>query len=204
MRGVEKGPEIIERAELRIYVKIIGNVVAVVAHRRRIKRQQPDRRDAEFLQIIQLLHEPAKVAHTVAITVAKWFNVQFVGDGVLEPKRIDGCIGIPLCHGLTLPHGTYSAIDRFCSFETDASVQLNTPDYRISVRSLLLTAVFITHGTLGTNFFYRTQTKETRPNGTFAGGRAHDRTATRTRSAKRLRIDEGHPGRRRGCVISTL
>src|SRR6476660_4652463 len=28
MRGVEKGPEIIERAEIRIYVKIIGNVVA--------------------------------------------------------------------------------------------------------------------------------------------------------------------------------
>ncbi len=102
MRGVEKRSEIIERAEIRIYVKIIGNVVAVVAHRRRIKRQQPDRRDAKFLQIIQLLHEPAKVAHAVAITVAKCFNVQLVDDGVLEPKRIDGCIGIPLCHGLTL------------------------------------------------------------------------------------------------------
>ena len=102
MRGVEKGPEIIERAEIRIYVKIIGNVVAVVAHRRRIKRQQPDRRDAKFLQIIQLPHEPAKIAHAVAIAVAKCFNVQLVDDGVLEPKRIDGCIGIPLCHGLTL------------------------------------------------------------------------------------------------------
>ena len=113
MRGVEKRSEIIERAEIRIYVKIIGNVVAVVAHRRRIKRQQPDRRDAKFLQIIQLLHEPAKVAHAVAITVAKCFNVQLIDDGVLEPKRIDGCIGIPLCHGLTLTHGTRSAIDRF-------------------------------------------------------------------------------------------
>jgi hypothetical protein len=28
--------------------------------------------------------------------------VQLVDDGVLEPKRIDGRIGIPLCHGLTL------------------------------------------------------------------------------------------------------
>ena len=75
MRGVEKRSEIVERAEIRIYVKIIGNVVAVVAHRRRIKRQQPDRRDAKFVQIIQLLHEPAKVAHAVAITVAKCLNV---------------------------------------------------------------------------------------------------------------------------------
>src|SRR6476660_5326240 len=54
MRGVEKRSEVIERAEIRIYVKIIGNVVAVIAHRRWIERQQPDRRDAEFLQIIQL------------------------------------------------------------------------------------------------------------------------------------------------------
>jgi hypothetical protein len=28
--------------------------------------------------------------------------VQLVDDGVPVPKRIDGCIGIPLSHGLTL------------------------------------------------------------------------------------------------------
>src|SRR5437773_837140 len=39
MRDVEKRTEIIERAEIRIYVKIIGNVVAVVAHRRWIEGQ---------------------------------------------------------------------------------------------------------------------------------------------------------------------
>ena len=98
VRRVEKRAEIIERAEIRIYVKIIGNVVAVVAHRRRIKRQQPDRRDAEFLQIIQLLHEPAEIAHAVAIAVAKSFNVQLVNDGVLVPKRIDRRVGNSLCH----------------------------------------------------------------------------------------------------------
>src|SRR5439155_24202895 len=32
MGGVEKRAEIIERAEIRIYVKVIGNFVAVVAH----------------------------------------------------------------------------------------------------------------------------------------------------------------------------
>jgi len=75
MRGVEKRPEIVECAEIWIYIKIIGNVVAVIAHRRRIKRQQPDRRDAKFLEIVQLLHEPAEVAHSVAITVAERLNV---------------------------------------------------------------------------------------------------------------------------------
>jgi hypothetical protein len=39
VRGIEKRSEIVERAEIRIYIKIIGNVVTVVAHRRGIERQ---------------------------------------------------------------------------------------------------------------------------------------------------------------------
>jgi hypothetical protein len=43
-------------------------------------------------------------------------------------------------------------------------------------------AVFITDGTFETNFFHETETKETRPNTHVAGGTAHHRPATRTRS----------------------
>ena len=102
MSGVQERAEIIERAEIRIYVKIIGNVVAVVAHRRWIEGQQPDCRDAEFLQIIQLLHEPAKIAHAVAIAVAKSLDVQLVDDGVLVPKWIHTCLRFPLHHVFNL------------------------------------------------------------------------------------------------------
>src|SRR5215471_15931856 len=102
MRRVQKGAEIVERAESWIDVEVIGNVVAVVSQRGWIERQQPQSSHAEFLQIIQLLHETAKVAHAVAIAVAKRLNVQLVDDGVFVPKRIDRCIGIPLCHASTL------------------------------------------------------------------------------------------------------
>ena len=40
--GVKKRAEIIERAEIRINIEIISDVVAVVAQRRRIERQHPD------------------------------------------------------------------------------------------------------------------------------------------------------------------
>src|ERR1700746_972066 len=60
MCGVEQRSKIVERAEIRIYVKIIGNVVAVVAHRGWIERQQPDRRHTEVPQKIQLLNEAGK------------------------------------------------------------------------------------------------------------------------------------------------
>src|SRR5215471_784267 len=48
MRGVQKRSEILERAENRIDVQVIGNVVAVVSQRGWIERQQPDRGDAEL------------------------------------------------------------------------------------------------------------------------------------------------------------
>src|SRR5262249_44147069 len=43
MRGVQKRSEILERAENRIDVEVIGNVVAVVSQWGWIERQQPDR-----------------------------------------------------------------------------------------------------------------------------------------------------------------
>ena len=76
MRRVKKRPEIIERAEIWIDVEIIGDVVSVIAQRRRIKRQQPDGGDAELLEIIQLLDQSAKVAHPVAVAVVKSLDVQ--------------------------------------------------------------------------------------------------------------------------------
>src|SRR5262249_37322232 len=132
MRGVQKRSEILERAENRIDVEVIGNVVAVVSQWGWIERQQPDRGDAEFLQIIQLFHETAKVAHAVAIAVAKGFDVQLVDDGVLVPKRIDRCIDIPLCHGSTLdtPNVTRNHAILYCWKALDGRAG---PAYRLSI-----------------------------------------------------------------------
>ena len=100
MRGVQERAEIIERAEIRIDVAIIGDVVAVIALGRRIERQQPDGGDPQLLKIVQLSHQTAEVTHPIAVAVAKSLDVQLVDDGVLVPKRIDRCIIRLLCHAI--------------------------------------------------------------------------------------------------------
>ena len=47
----------------------VGDVVAAVAQRRGVERQQPDAVDAEPLQVVELLDQPAEVARAVAVAV---------------------------------------------------------------------------------------------------------------------------------------
>ena len=54
VRGVEEGLEIVQRSVRRIDVDVVGDVVAVVAQRRRKEGQQPEAGDAEVLQIVEL------------------------------------------------------------------------------------------------------------------------------------------------------
>src|SRR5437870_12364793 len=89
MGRIKKGAKIIKGAEVRIDVEIIGDVVAVITQRRRIKRKKPDGRDAKLLEIIQFLDQATEIAHSIAVTVAKRLDVQLVDDRVLVPKRID-------------------------------------------------------------------------------------------------------------------
>ena len=44
----------LERAVGRVDLGVVGDVVAVVAQRRGIERQQPERGDAEVLQVVEL------------------------------------------------------------------------------------------------------------------------------------------------------
>src|SRR5262245_55553553 len=71
-------------------VCVIRDVVSVVTERRGIKWQKPDGRDAQVLQVFQLLRESAEVAVAVSDRVAKSPNVDLVNDGVLVPQGIAG------------------------------------------------------------------------------------------------------------------
>ena len=65
-------------------VRVIGDVVAVVAQRRRKKRKQPQAGDAEVLQIIELLNQARKIADAVVIAVGEGADVQLIDDRVLD------------------------------------------------------------------------------------------------------------------------
>ena len=88
VRRGQKSLEVVQRAVARMNGGVIRDVVAVIAQRRRIKRQQPDGVGAQLLKIIEALRQPDKITDTVAIAVAKSAHVQLVNDRVFVPQVV--------------------------------------------------------------------------------------------------------------------
>ncbi len=87
---LDEALEVLHRAEIGIDVAIITDVVAVVAAGRGIERQQPQRGDAELLQIAEFFRQPGEVADAVIVAVGKRLDMQLVDDRVLVPELIRG------------------------------------------------------------------------------------------------------------------
>ena len=66
----------------------VRDVVAAVAQRARVERQQPDAVDADLLQVVELVGEPAEVAGAVVVAVVEAAQVDLVEDRRLEPLRL--------------------------------------------------------------------------------------------------------------------
>jgi hypothetical protein len=64
-------------------VVVVGDVVAVIASRRGVERQQPDGVDAEVLDVVEPLGKAAKVADAVLIAVVEGTDVDLVDDRIL-------------------------------------------------------------------------------------------------------------------------
>ena len=69
MDGCDESVEVAQRAEHRIDVDVVGDIVAEVGHRRGIDRRQPDRVDAEAGKVVEPLLDPAQVADAVTVRV---------------------------------------------------------------------------------------------------------------------------------------
>ena len=85
---LDEALEILHRPEIGIDVAIVGDVIAVVAAGRGIERQQPQRGDAEVLQIAELLGQPGEIADAVIVAVGKGLDVELIDDGILVPKLV--------------------------------------------------------------------------------------------------------------------
>jgi hypothetical protein len=88
MRLAKHHAKVIQCAELRVDILIIGDVVAVVLQRRRIKGHQPDGVDAQITNVIELRGEPLEVADAVVVGIEERFDVHLVDDGVFVPKWV--------------------------------------------------------------------------------------------------------------------
>ena len=68
--------------------QVVRGVVAVVLQGRGIERQQPDRGDAEVLEVVELAREAGEVPDAVRVRVGERTDVQLVEDRVLVPEGI--------------------------------------------------------------------------------------------------------------------
>src|SRR5690606_29450050 len=104
--------EVLECPVARVDLGVRSDVVAVVAQRRRVERQEPDRGDTELLQVIELRSQAAEITDPVAVGVRERADVQLVDDGVLEPQRVrgDGACTFFFAYGHALfsAHAKYS------------------------------------------------------------------------------------------------
>ena len=88
VRLVDEVAEVVDRPVVGVDVVEVGDVVAAVAQRRRVERQQPHAVDAEPLQVVELVGEPAEVAGPVVVPVEERAQVDLVEDSRLEPQRL--------------------------------------------------------------------------------------------------------------------
>ncbi len=81
--------EIAERAVAGIDAVIVGDVVAVIAARRGLERHQPDRGDAEPVQIVEPAQQALEIADAVAVGVHIGADGEAIDHAVLVPEIVD-------------------------------------------------------------------------------------------------------------------
>ena len=86
MGRLHKQPKVGKSAVVRMYAAVVRNIIAIIAQGRRIERQQPQRRHAEILEVVEFLEESFKIANAVAIAIVKGPHMEFVNDRILIPQ----------------------------------------------------------------------------------------------------------------------
>ena len=82
----EQRVEVGERAEQGIDGAVVGDVVAIVLHRRLAERRDPDRVHAQLLDIFQPARDARQVADAVAVRVLEAARIDLVDDRTLPPQ----------------------------------------------------------------------------------------------------------------------
>ena len=88
VRLLDERLEVVDVPVVGMDAEEVGDVVAAVAERRLVHRQEPDAVDAEPLQVVELLDQPAEVAGAVVVAVVEAADVDLVEDRRLEPQRV--------------------------------------------------------------------------------------------------------------------
>ena len=118
VRLLDELAEVVHRPVVGVEGEEVRDVVAAVAQRRLVHRQQPEAVDAEPLEVVELVDQAAEVARAVVVPVEEPADVDLVEDGPLEPQRIPlepllrhGCSGHVRCQAPDVSRWTWPAAD---------------------------------------------------------------------------------------------
>ena len=81
--------EVAARPVARVHAVEVADIVAVVPVRRRMERGEPDRIDAEVLEVLEPPNEPLEVADAVAARVEERLHLEAIDHRVLVPAVFD-------------------------------------------------------------------------------------------------------------------
>ena len=85
---VQEAAEIVQGPVGRVHGAVVGDVVAVVLERRGVEGQDPQGRDPEVGQVLELLGKPHEIADAVAVGIVEALDVGLVDDRFLVPERL--------------------------------------------------------------------------------------------------------------------
>lgn len=85
VQACDERVEVGQRAEDRVDVAVVGDVVAVVVLRGAVDGAEPDDVDSQGVEVVQALGDPGDVPDAVAIGVLEGPGVDLVDDGVAPP-----------------------------------------------------------------------------------------------------------------------
>ena len=86
VRPLEERVEVGERAEQRVDVAVVGDVVAAVGLRGRVERREPDGVDAEPREVVEPGGDAGQVADAVPVGVGERLGVDLVDHRVAPPR----------------------------------------------------------------------------------------------------------------------
>ena len=85
---LEQGVEVVEGAETRVHVAVVGDVVTAIGQGRDVERSQPDRVDAQFDEMGQTFADARQVALPVTVGIGEAAHVDLVDGGLTPPTRL--------------------------------------------------------------------------------------------------------------------
>jgi hypothetical protein len=88
VRPRDERVEIRERAEDRVDVAIVGNVIAEVGHRRPEEGRQPDRLDAQAGDMIEMRRDAREIPDSIAIRVGEAARIDLVNGRTAPPRPL--------------------------------------------------------------------------------------------------------------------